>query len=78
MMRPAMLPLPAPTSAPPSTFRRARRNTREHWRGVAGLIAYMPSSTAPLLQNANAPERGALFAKEPEKRFVVAPPHGNA
>jgi hypothetical protein len=38
----------------------------------------MGFETAPLLQNANAPERGALFAKEPEKRFVVAPPHGNA
>jgi hypothetical protein len=38
----------------------------------------MTFEAAPLLQNANAPECRKLFAKEPEKRFVVAPPHGNA
>jgi hypothetical protein len=33
---------------------------------------------APISQNANAPEREALFAKEPWKRVVVAPQLDNA
>jgi hypothetical protein len=74
MMRHPTLQLPAL----PSASRRFRRNTREHCRGVAGLITYRPWKAAPLLQNANAPGRRKLFAKEPWRPSVVAPPHGNA
>jgi hypothetical protein len=38
----------------------------------------MPLKTAPLSQNANAPEQEALFAKEPGESVVVAPQPDNA